>query len=57
MENTIKLMEVVYFQSFDIVDKKNHVAHVIKGHGLTRKCNQTKEELAVLMKRIDNLET
>ena len=57
MENTIKLMEVVYFQSFDLVDKKNDVAYVIKGHGLTRKCNQTKEELAVLMKRIDNLET
>ena len=30
---------------------------IYKFNSLTRKCNQTKEEWAVLMKRIDNLET
>ena len=52
MESTIKLMEEVYFQCFDLVEKKNDVAYVIEGHGL----KETKEEVAVFMIGIDNLE-
>ena len=52
MENTIKLMEEVYFQCFDLVEKQNDVAYVIEGHGL----KETKEEVADLMIGIDNLE-
>lgn len=52
MENTTKLKEEVYFQCFDLVEKKNDVAYVIEDHGL----KETKEEVAVLMIGIDNLE-
>ena len=51
MEKAIKLMEEVF-----LVEKKNDVACAIKGNGLKRKCDQTQEQLAVLIKEIDKSE-